>query len=336
MKKLVVLLALLLTFIFIPKTKAYKAAPLDYIEEFNIIVSPNSDATLNFDYELKWKVLDDSSEGPLEWVKIGIPNKYISNINVISTDTISKASYYNDSGSTCIRLDLNRKYKENEVVNMHFSFRQSHMFAKMNEKDNLVKFQYIPGWFDDIAIGKLTINWDRTITTYYDNSQTATDNYLIWTTSLAQGARLKDGAQISYEKSMFSNINISDSYAGPTDDSDRILFIVVLVIIVSIVIILLVLGKIFRRASYYRTRGFYPYGVRHFFYRPYYYGVDHNGSRKTNPYVSVGGAGHSGHSCACACACACAGGGRAGCSKKDFYKGKIDINKLIDKMNKED
>ena len=26
-------------------------------------------------------------------------------------------------------------------------------------------------------------------------------------------------------------------------------------------------------------------------------------------------------SCACACACACAGGGRAGCSKKDFYPG---------------
>ena len=25
-------------------------------------------------------------------------------------------------------------------------------------------------------------------------------------------------------------------------------------------------------------------------------------------------------SCACACACACAGGGRAGCTKKDFYR----------------
>ena len=35
------------------------------------------------------------------------------------------------------------------------------------------------------------------------------------------------------------------------------------------------------------------------------------------------GGGHSGcahSSCACACACACAGGGRAGCTAKDFYK----------------
>ena len=92
------------------------------------------------------------------------------------------------------------------------------------------------------------------------------------------------------------------------------------------------LDIIFRRPSSYRTRGFYPYG-RRFFYRNYYYGVNEKGARKVNPYVSSGGSGHSGgHSCACACACACAGGGRAGCSKKDFYKGKIKIDDLIDKI----
>ena len=35
----------------------------------------------------------------------------------------------------------------------------------------------------------------------------------------------------------------------------------------------------------------------------------------------TGGRGSGG--CACACACACAGGGRAGCSKKDFYGTKL-------------
>ena len=30
----------------------------------------------------------------------------------------------------------------------------------------------------------------------------------------------------------------------------------------------------------------------------------------------------------CACACACAGGGRAGCSTKDFYKTNLQINKF--------
>ena len=38
-------------------------------------------------------------------------------------------------------------------------------------------------------------------------------------------------------------------------------------------------------------------------------------------------------SCACACACACAGGGRAGCSTKDFYDTKIKL-KQIERTNK--
>lgn len=331
MKKIIITLIFLITtiFAFIPTTKAYTSKPLDYIEEFNIIVSPNSDATLNFDYELKWRVLDDSSEGPLEWVKIGIPNKYVSNIEVISTDTISKARYYNDGGDTTVRLDLNRKYYKNELVNMHFKFRQSHMFGKIKEGDNLVGFKYIPGWFDDISIGSLTIKWDKT-NVYYAETIYSDDNYYIWTTSLGQGARTD--AKVSYEKSVFPDINIDESYAGPNDDSFKNVFIMVLVIIIAIIVVISILSRIFRRASYYRCRGFYPYGVRHIFFRPYYYGVNHEGVRKTNPYVSSGGSGHSGHSCACACACACAGGGRAGCSKKDFYKGSIKIDDLIDKI----
>ena len=38
-------------------------------------------------------------------------------------------------------------------------------------------------------------------------------------------------------------------------------------------------------------------------------------------------------SCACACACACAGGGRAGCSTKDFYKTDLKLSQLERKKN---
>lgn len=31
----------------------------------------------------------------------------------------------------------------------------------------------------------------------------------------------------------------------------------------------------------------------------------------------------------CACACACAGGGRAGCSKKDFYGTKLKSDNVL-------
>lgn len=40
------------------------------------------------------------------------------------------------------------------------------------------------------------------------------------------------------------------------------------------------------------------------------------------------------HSCACACACACAGGGRAGCSTKDFYNTGLKLKQLERRKNK--
>lgn len=39
-------------------------------------------------------------------------------------------------------------------------------------------------------------------------------------------------------------------------------------------------------------------------------------------------------SCACACACACAGGGRAGCTTKDFYKTGLKLKQLAMKNRK--
>jgi hypothetical protein len=40
------------------------------------------------------------------------------------------------------------------------------------------------------------------------------------------------------------------------------------------------------------------------------------------------------HSCACACACACAGGGRAGCSTKDFYNTGLKLSQLEKKTKR--
>ena len=48
---------------------------------------------------------------------------------------------------------------------------------------------------------------------------------------------------------------------------------------------------------------------------------------------STGSGGHS--SCACACACACAGGGRAGCSRKDFYNTNIQTIRIRKVLNGE-
>ena len=61
-----------------------------------------------------------------------------------------------------------------------------------------------------------------------------------------------------------------------------------------------------------------------------------NSVRVPNPHYrapsrSSGGSHHSScahSSCACACACACAGGGRAGCTMKDFYNTNLKLTAL--------
>ena len=329
MKKIIYLLSIIfLVIVFIPTSKAKTNHPLDYIETYDITVNTRSDATLDFDYRIKWKVLDSSSEGPLEWVKIGIPNKYVDEIKILSTD-ISKAKYYIDGTSTCIRLDLSKKFYKDEVCDLHFSFHQSRMFTLM-EEESLTTYEFMPGWFSDIEVGKLTVKWNKT-DVHSANTKYSDNEYHIWQTHLDQGETTS--CQVSYKTEIFPNINKTQTYVNNKDRSDIMKFLLFFVIVVIIVVILCYIAKINTKPSYYRSRGFYPaYMHRWFFYRPYYYGVNDKGSRKTNPYhvVSSGGSGHSGHSCACACACACAGGGRAGCSKKDFYNNSFKIDKLID------
>ena len=63
-------------------------------------------------------------------------------------------------------------------------------------------------------------------------------------------------------------------------------------------------------------------------------------SGSSGSHRSSGGCAHSScacacASCACACACACAGGGRAGCTSKDFYNTGLKLKQLeLKKYNK--
>ncbi|MBP5446333.1 MAG: hypothetical protein J6Y28_09200 [Acholeplasmatales bacterium] len=304
---------------------------LDYIESFEIHVTTNNDATLNFDYHLKWKVLDSKTSGPLKDVRIGTPNKHVDNVEIISTDTITDIYKYYDDGDSGLKLILDRKYYKDEVVDLHFSFHQSRIYTLgKDETDNveLVTYEYIPCWFEDIEVGNVKIYWDKT-NVYFNDANDEDETYLIWDfKDVKKGERVE--ANISYSSLNFPNLDENAQYNSKTKE-DKIVLIIWIIIIVLVFIFTLI-SRIFRRASYYRTRGFFPVG-RMAFTRSYYYGVNNKGVRKATPYVSTGShSSHSSHSCACACACACAGGGRAGCSKKDFYKGNIKIEDLINKM----
>ena len=84
------------------------AKDLDSINKYYITVNPRTDGSLNIKYNIEWEVLDSTSEGPLTWVQIGIPNSKVDNIKALSSN-ISNISYSNASipiGSLKINLSL--------------------------------------------------------------------------------------------------------------------------------------------------------------------------------------------------------------------------------------
>lgn len=122
------------------RTTVFAAKPLDEIEKEIIRIDMQSDGSMNIMYEIDWKVLDSTSDGPLSWVKIGIPNKYVEELTPLS-DSIDKIRYY-DSGGEYVRLDLDRKYYEGETVKIKFSIHQHRMYE---EVQGGYEYRFIPG-----------------------------------------------------------------------------------------------------------------------------------------------------------------------------------------------
>lgn len=271
------------------------AKPLDEIEDYTIRVSMRQDGTMDITYHIEWKVLDSVSEGPLEWVKIGVPNKHIDEIKAKSQN-ISKIGYLSDGGSY-VRIDLDKKYQEGEVVNLDFSIHQSYMYV-IDDDEHICRYSFTPGWFDEIDVKHIKIMW-KNDNVIESSAKEDDDGYLIWESSLKAGERLN--ASVEYNLDVFDTNKDQQFEDGHANSSEWIiLFSCFAFFVVATVIIFLVTDD----DDYYHHSGF------------------RGGSYHTHYHAYSGGSSRRSCACAshCACACACAGGGRAGCSVKDFYK----------------
>lgn len=303
---------------------------LDVIEYYEIKVDTREDGTLDMQYKITWTVLDSSSEGPLTWVKIGIPNCYVDELKPL-TNNIDEIEYLSEDGSY-ISIDLDTKYYENETLTFEFSFHQERMY---HLDGNNVYYDFVPGWFEEIQVKEIKVLWNNE--NVIDSNTTALqNNYLMWNFFNLDYYESVD-VEVSYDKTSFvslsEDLQYTDRYMTTNDYIELFVGIGIFVSIFIAVFIIIIKTQ----DPYMSHRGFI--GRRTHFNRYYYYhhyyssGVNSKGVVIVNPNSS--GSGVSGGS-SCACACACAGGGRAGCSRKDFNHHSIDINKVKDRLNKKD
>ena len=372
------------------------AADLDEILNYTITVDVNEDATLHMVYHIDWKVLDSDSEGPLEWVKIGVPNSHYSSMQGRSA-AVRRISGMNESGETYARIDLDRAYYAGEVAQIEFELVQDYMYQVDMLSEGETVYRLTPGWFDDIRVDEMTIRWNADKVLSHEPDSTVEGGYYTWTKALSKGEKYRvtvtypnDAYGFDTSKEILSG---TERAGGASSGGDGIYAFLGMLVIFLPIILLIALPILHFKNTASLTGGqkkitrtkveYYPvcqgcgaarpeganncaYCGRSFIkseevveekdlpaeeralYRKttsglYRYSHDPNTYIRVNvinvpaprPRVvshSSSGSSRSSScfhsSCACACACACAGGGRAGCTTKDFYNTDLKLRQL--------
>lgn len=401
-KKISVLLLALLCFaLALPMlTPSAKAADLDEILRYEITVDVNDDATLRMRYHVDWKVLDSTSEGPLSWAKIGIPNSHYISMTALSP-AVRKLSYLSDGGSY-VRVDLDRDYHAGEVADIEFEIVQDYMYVVNELTEGETVYHLTPGWFTDARVDDMTLRWNADKAISQSPSCLVEDGYYVWSQPLAKNEKIS--VNVTYPTDAFA-FDVSKSANEESEDSFEDWFFIVIGAIVFIAfvagpILMVIIGVIvsFNRTAnfssgtekkvtrtkivYYpecqgcgaprpegkdncefcgrsfikseevikeedipkeekdlrgkNTDGLYRYSSQpNTYMRVHVTHVPIVVPRSSYSSSSRGGGSHHSScahsSCACACACACAGGGRAGCTTKDFYNTGLKLRQLMKK-----
>ncbi|MBQ7703562.1 MAG: hypothetical protein IJT40_04220, partial [Firmicutes bacterium] len=177
---IIVILAIVLVTSFAAAVPAY-AAPTDEILNFVIMVDVNDDASLNMTYHIDWMVLDDSI-GELEWIDLGVPNSYHTDITPLS-DSID---YIEDNGNS-LAIYLDRGYGEGEAVTVEFSMVQDHMYQIDKWVEGETVYTFTPAWFDGMDVDNLYILWNADKAGAWQPDCIQQDGYLVFYTSLSAG-----------------------------------------------------------------------------------------------------------------------------------------------------
>ena len=205
--------ALLALLFFIPL--AVHAQNTDELKNFTITVDVNEDASLKMAYHIDWKVLDDSI-GKLEWIDLGVPNRYHEDITPLS-DTID---HIKDNGST-LAIYLDRSYGEGETVSIDFSMTQDHMYQIDKWTEGETVYTFTPAWFDSMDVDQITIRWNGEKAGAWQPDCMQEDGYLTFTSSLSAGQKYTISVTYPNDAFAFDVSRQENSSEGGTSDTEE-------------------------------------------------------------------------------------------------------------------
>ncbi len=158
------------------------AGDLDYIQRYDITVTPNADdGSLRIQLDFEWEVLD---EGPVEWLQIGIPNGSIRDVEAL-TDNIASLDFDN----SFMYVTFDRGYDDGEVFTFSYAWTQEYMYT-LNGSGGVI-YEYTPGWFDEARIGEMSLTWNAP-------AQLPTVDLSVYTTGSLSGDLSTQSGQLVY------------------------------------------------------------------------------------------------------------------------------------------
>ena len=231
------------------ENKTFAVTDLDEIESYIVTVNPRTtDGTLDIIYELDWKVLDSSTEGPLTWVQIGTPNENFDKA-VGLTDNIKSISKYNGS---YVKIEFTRSYYAGEVAHFRYSIHQSYMYELDGNK---VTYDFTPAWFTDAKIVQMQVRWNASDVTKSDNS-TKDGNYLVWSKSnMSKGEKLS--ISVEYDESSFTALDANKQSSNLKSSIFSEFRNYMYIFIIVFVVVIYLLSLFTYGGGYYGHRGFY-------------------------------------------------------------------------------
>lgn len=275
--------------------------PLDQIEDYRVDVVTAPDGTLDITYSLRWRVLNDSKEGPLTWVQLGMANTDFTVLDYggdISSRHKSSADYAG--------FNLKRSFQKGETAEFWFTVKQNQMLCMDPDDPSMVMHDFVPGWFPEIPVKHYRFTWRSDMPNHAQNADRKENGIWIWEGSLKQNGIRQ--MTVRYDGAAFPGGTRVTWYPFTQADSGGSLKTSKLTVLIVTFLVVMLFRFLRGGGVYRRGRGF----------------------------GSWGSGGGGGCACAgCACACACAGGGRAGCSNKDFYKHEPDGEKPVPGLEKE-
>lgn len=162
-------------------------ADLDRIRSYTVTVDPRTDGSADITYDIDWEVIGGSPDEPLSWVRIGLANSAVDELENLSPDTVSQVRYTAEGGGSFAQVVFKNRYyppdhaaRTGSESRVQFAFRvhQSQLYTL--NSDGTADYVFTPGWFSDLSIDQLTIRWKQLEGAAAD-TDTLEGGYYVWT-----------------------------------------------------------------------------------------------------------------------------------------------------------